>query len=69
MKAFLKRYTIGFVIALFCLGGLIYNHLTYPEDFNDQPVVTIFSYLVVLAGNVALVIHARQWWVRIKSSK
>lgn len=69
IKRFLMKYFIGFAISLSCLGAWVYYQIFYPEDFVGETIPVIISWVVVLAGNVGLIIHAGQWWSRNKSSK
>lgn len=61
---FLMRYGLAFLISISCLVAWCYYQLMYPEDFAGELVPVIISWFVLLAGNIGLVIHARQWWVR-----
>ena len=61
---FLLKYGLAFLISISCLVAWYYYQVMYPEDFEGALVPVIISWLVLLAANIGLVIHARQWWVR-----
>ena len=65
IKGFLRRYLVSFIISLTCLGVVIHQSITAYDDFGGW-VPVVLCYLIVLGGNVALVIHARQWVKRNK---
>ena len=61
IKKFLLKYLLSFLIAWTILVVLIHQSVTAYDDFGGW-VPVVLAYLVVLGANIALLIHAKQWW-------